>query len=498
MDRRDFLKNMSMAACGALVSSAGFNALAADNESYYQQFKRQLKANPILRGWEGLSADIAPREFTWQGKLPDALVGRQFYRNGPARAVLGNQRYTHWFDGDGFVHRYAFGKQAVTHSGRFVRTKKFNAESRAGRFLYNGAGSVIENARPSKSAETVNTANIALLPVNGDLWALWEAAMPYNLDPTTLETKGQVSLDNALDGVPFSAHPHADRFGNIWNFGDLSFFGQPAMVIYQLNSQGKLLQYKMVSAPASYVHDFAVTDNHLIFYFPPITKQHGAETLIDSMQWHKDQPGQLLVIDKNTLTPVMQVPFDSGFVFHFGNAWQQGQQLVVNACWYNNADVMLNGVNSVIAEQAQQHHRSTAAQIHIDLSANTARLQSTNHEMEFVQFDGRFTGKPTAQQFGVYAANTAGRADYNSIAALNTESGVLDLHRLGNDFLTEEPLFIPTGNKPGEGYLVNTALNFKEGATYCMVFNAQHVSDGPVAWVKLDNYMPMGFHGAVI
>lgn len=497
MERRDFLKGLGLAACGTMAYSAGFNVLASETESFYEEFKRRIKDNPVLRGWEGLTADIPSRQFQWQGKLPDVLVGKQFYRNGPARAVLGEQRYTHWFDGDGFVHRYAFGKKSVAHSGRFVRTRKFEAENRAGRFLYNGAGSLVENPRPSKSAETVNTANIALLPVEGELWALWEAAMPYKLDTTTLETKGQVSLNDGLDGVPFSAHPHADRFGNLWNFGDLSFFGQKALMVYQLSPKGKLLNYKMVPAPASYVHDFAVTDNHLIFYFPPISKSHG-ETLIDSMKWQGDQPGQLLIIDKNTLEPVMQLPFHAGFIFHFGNAWQQGQSLVVNACWYNNADVMLQGVEQVFNSHGGTHDRSTAAQIHIDLAAKTARLENTAHIMEFVQFDTRFTGEATAQQFGVYASETVGRGDYNSIASLNTRTGALDLHVLGNDFLTEEPLFIPTGDKPGEGYLVNTALNFVEGATYCMVFDAQHVSDGPVAWAKLDTYMPMGFHGAVI
>lgn len=497
MKRRDFLKNMGLAACGAASYSAGFNVFAGQADSFYQQFRRALKDNPMLRGWEGLTADIPTRDFQWQGKLPDALVGKQFYRNGPARAVLGEQRYTHWFDGDGFVHRYAFAKQSLTHSGRFVRTRKFEAETKAGRFLYNGAGSVVDNARPSKNAEAVNTANIALLPVQGELWALWEAAMPYKLDPGTLETRGQVSLADELDGVPFSAHPHADRAGNLWNFGDLSFFGQKAIMVYQLSPHGKLMNYKMVSAPASYVHDFAVTDNHLIFYFPPISKSHG-ETLIDSMTWCDDQPGQLLVVDKSTLETVLQIPFEAGFIFHFGNAWQQGQSLVVNTCWYNNADVMLNGVDKMVTHPDMQHDRSTAAQIHIDLTASTARLENTSHIMEFVQFDSRFTGQPTAIQYGVYAFDALKRGDYNSIAALNTKSGALDLHVLGNDYLTEEPLFIPTGSKSGEGYLVNTALNFIEGVTYCMVFDAQHVSDGPVAWAKLDSAMPMGFHGTVI
>lgn len=497
MKRRDFLKGAGLLGGSALLSGLGTKAFAQQAESFYTQFQRELKKHPILRGWQGLSEDIAPRHFSWRGRLPKVLDGKQFYRNGPARFVLGEQRYSHWFDGDGLVHRYAFDEKGLTHSGRFVRTKKFEEENRAGRFLYDGAGSIIENSRAPKSVEAVNAANISLLPVNNELWALWEAAMPYSVDPTSLQTKGLVSLAAELEGIPFSAHPHKDRDGNIWNFGDLSYLGQSAIILYQLSPQGKLLQYKVVPAPQSYVHDFAVTDNHLVFYFPPIHKKSGP-TFIDAMEWRGNEAGQLLVIDKNTLAPILQLPFDTGFIFHFGNAWQNNHTLTINTCWYPNADIMLRDVMNPIAEPSKRHSRSFAAQIIIDLKNKTARLDQSKTSMEFVQFDQRFMGQSTSIQYGVHASQNVTHGKYNCIASINTTTGQVDRYNLGNDFIAEEPLFVPSGPKQGEGYLVNTALNFKEGATYCMVFNAQHIADGPVAWSKLETYMPIGFHGALI
>lgn len=497
MDRRNFVKMIGLAGCSTLASSFSLNAFAETTLSFYEEFNHQIKQRPILRGWEGLNQDIAARTFTWEGKLPNELEGKNFYRNGPARVVLNNERYTHWFDGDGFVHRYALRGKGLTHSGKFVRTKKFNEESNANRFLYNGGGSVIRHAKMSKNAEAVNAANIALLPVNNELWALWEGAMPYKINPQTLNTEGQVSLEQTLDGMPFSAHPHTDSAGNIWNFGDLSFFGHSAMMLYQLSPQGKLIKYKMVDTPKSYVHDFAVTDNYLIFYFPPISKGRG-NTLIDSMTWHGDDPGELLVIDKNTLEPALRTPFDAGFVFHFGNAWQNGQTLTLNACWYDNADVILNDVKTIAKTGKRLKKRSTAAQIHINLANKTATLDNSTTTMEFVQFDNRFTGKATAIQYGVHASTSLSHSEYNSIASVNTKTGAVDSYSFGDHFITEEPLFVPTGRQQGEGYLVNSGLDFKSGHTYCCVFNAQRISDGPVAQAKLDTYMPLGFHGAII
>jgi len=114
-----------------------------------------------LRGWEGLKQDIPPNFVNWQGKLPTELAGHTLFRNGPGRQQLGGERYTHWFDGDGFVNRYALTQHGVSHSGKFVRTSKFEQETRAGRFLYNGAGSRIQNPQTLKGPESVNTANIA-------------------------------------------------------------------------------------------------------------------------------------------------------------------------------------------------------------------------------------------------------------------------------------------------------------------------------------------------
>jgi len=497
MDRRHFVKMLGLAGCTTLAPSFSLNAFAETGLSFYEEFNNQLEHHPILRGWEGLTDDIAERNFAWQGKLPRELEGKHFYRNGPARTVLNNERYTHWFDGDGFVHRYALQNKGLTHSGKFVRTKKFNEESNANRFLYNGGGSVIRHSKMSKNSEAVNAANIALLPVNNELWALWEGAMPYKVNPHTLDTEGQVSLAQGLDGMPFSAHPHTDRAGNIWNFGDLSFFGHSAIMVYQLSPQGKLIKYKMIDAPQSYIHDFAITDNYLIFYFPPITKGRG-NTLIDSMTWHGDNQGALLVVDKNTLEPVLRTPFDAGFIFHFGNAWQDGQVLTVNACWYHNADVIFNDVKTVAQTNMHLNDSSTAAQLRIHLGNKTATLDNSTTSMEFVQFDDRFTGKTTAVQYGVHASTPLPHSEYNSIASVNTQSGVVDSYSFGDHFITEEPLFVPTGSKQGEGYLVNTGLDFKSGHTYCCVFDAQHISDGPVAQAKLDTYMPLGFHGAII
>lgn len=493
MKRRDFLVNTTklFAAIGALGASRGLWALTG--KSYFDVFNEALASNPILLGWQGLAHDIAPYHVNWQGQLPKALIGKTLYRNGPGKQSRGGERYQHWFDGDGFINQFTFDAKGLTHQGKFVRTQKYLAEEQAGRFLYNGAGSRVNKPQPARSNETINTANTALLSVNNEIWALWEAGAPYRLN-RELHTLGQREFSSELAGVPFSAHPHQDKNGFIWNFGDISFFGQDAMVIYQLDASGKLLKYGVVPARASYVHDFTECDDYLIFYLPPIKRRSGT-TFIEQLYWDGEQGGELLVIAKANLTVVKRIAFDAGFVFHFGQAIQQGDSIHFTACWYQNADVMLNAMHEIAAHLSeQQHHKSVLKRIEINLESATARLHEGVASMEFVQYaNNRSASLQT--HFGV-GTHRQSDEQYNSVVAVNFKQQHVSHYWAGEHCIVEEPRVMVVSER--EQYLVNTQLNYGKGISELCVYNALALQDGPIAKAQLQQQIPLGFHGVLV
>ena len=506
MERREFLlKALATLATSSLMLQSR-SLWAMQGKSYAELFDNALKTQPILKGWQGLSNDIAPYSVAWEGKLPSELYGRRFFRNGPGLQCRAGERYEHWFDGDGFINQFTLGEQ-LTHQGRFVRTAKFEQESRAGHFLYNGAGSRVANARPIRSNETINTANTALLPLGNEILALWEAGAPYRLDSQSLETKGALSFSEALSGVPFSAHPHKDSQGFIWNFGDLSLLGYPGMMLYQMDAAGKLLKYHSIPVEAGYVHDFVVTDNYLVFYLPPI-KLERAELYLESLKWQPNQGGRLLLVDKNSLTISREIPFEPGFVFHFGNGFEiktdQRQQLVLSACWYPNADVMLKSMQHVAdPEHLFSTDKAELCNIQIDLNGADARLVKSGLAFEFIQFDGRLSGQPGATHFGV--SKQRGKV-FNGLAAVSASAtsgvasdepfGKQQYFGFGDTVIAEEPLFIPSAEHGG--YLINTSLDYRAGQTHVNLFLAERLSDGPIARATLKQQLPLGFHGAVV
>ena len=96
--------------------------------------------------------------------------------------------------------------------------------------LYNGAGTHFKTALPIRNNETTNVANTSVQLLNGELLAMWEAGAPYRLDPDSLTTLGQLEFNADLSGVPFSAHPHFDEKGELWNIGSVPFARHPTLL----------------------------------------------------------------------------------------------------------------------------------------------------------------------------------------------------------------------------------------------------------------------------
>ena len=102
MQRRHFLQSLGLTASGLLAPIT--SAWADQTEINETSTPSLFRANPkltFLRGLQGQDIQIAQARIV--GKLPPSLRGN-FFRNGPGLFERGDQRYHHWFDGDGMVH----------------------------------------------------------------------------------------------------------------------------------------------------------------------------------------------------------------------------------------------------------------------------------------------------------------------------------------------------------------------------------------------------------
>ena len=66
------------------------------------------------------------------GNIPSWLNG-VLVRNGPALFEIGQESFTHWFDGQAMLHSYTFKEGGVTYTNKFLDTSNLRAHRKAGK-----------------------------------------------------------------------------------------------------------------------------------------------------------------------------------------------------------------------------------------------------------------------------------------------------------------------------------------------------------------------------
>jgi all-trans-8'-apo-beta-carotenal 15,15'-oxygenase len=466
-------------------------------------FAHAASAKPWTVGYETLDHDLTETSLPVVGTLPPGVRGT-FFRNGPATHERGGQRYAHRWDGDGMVQAFRFGS-GVSHFGRFVQTAKRLAESKADRFLVNAFGTYIPGTVPvPEDIDTINPANINLCMNGAELLALWEPGSAYRLKPDTLETLGVKTWRVDLKGSAFSAHPKREPDGTLWNFGADPLKGE--LTIYCIDAHGQLQRSKTLRfAKLAYMHDFAVTEKHLVFVIPPtlVNKQRldTGMSFAQACEWTPTLGTQVLVVSKADWSQSWYELPPSG-VFHIANAWEDEAGVIrLQFMGAPNPISMLAGFSIM---QGEYRHRPGAFMTLVEIVPGKSATQEVvrSLEAEFPVIDRMLVGRrnSTVLCVGRSADRDADVPGYDELVSFDVERGASERYAYGLDWMVEEHLLVPEATRPADPatWVIGTALNMRSRQTVVSVFNASAIADGPVAQASLPIALPLGLHGLFV
>ena len=438
------------------------------------------------------------------GQLPEGLQGT-LLRNGPNPPFPRERQ--HLFTGDGMLHAFCLAGGRASYRNRWVRTSGWQAERRAGRSLFDATGRPVDPHDPALPAVDDGAANTHVIEHAGRLLALEEAHLPIEIDPATLATRGACDFGGRLQG-PFTAHPKTDPAT-----GELLFFGYsasgpftPDIRFGTLDAQGRVTRHEMLRAPfCSMVHDFAVTEHHILFPVLPLTgSMERAQRGMPPWAWEPELGSRVGILPRNA--PASDIRWFEGeacYVFHVMNAWEErdarGHRIL-------RADVMRFDQAPLFPYadgRPTDRERSVArlARWSFDLDGNSNRFTEEPLDDlagEFPRMDDRFAGR--AYRHGWYACQREAvmGAGYEGIAHHDALRGrVATWHVPPGDRLSE-PVFVPrAADAPeGEGWLLAVVQRTQEGRSDLLVLDAQDLPHGPVATVQLSHRVPAGFHGS--
>ena len=453
-----------------------------------------------------LKAPLASGPLPVQGRWPAALRGT-LYRVGPARRELGGVNMNHWFDGDGMLQAFRFGGDAaaprISHQGALLGTPKLQAEEAAGRLLYSGFATTLAGTPPLAGPDTVNPANINLLPLpaTGELLALWEAGSALSVDPATLRSRGFKTWSAPTQGAPFSAHPRTAPDGTVWSFGYMPGTGK--LLVYEIAPHGQLRRTHLVDAPqADMVHDFAITQRHIVFLLMPLkySGQPGLGDPLSHYHWDDKAPLAVLLLDKADFK-VQRFELPATGLFHIANAWEEAGTVQVRFVAQPGILRTLHQLRVDTPRNAADAAPTQWTHITLNPATGQARMEHTGlNSVEFPRIHPARHGLPT--QYTTLLARSAGMDarvhGFDTVLALQGDKP--QRHVYGTGWVAEEHVYVPAspGAPEGRGWVVGTAYHWPTERTTLSVFDAQAVNAGPIARVTLPYGLPLGLHGQFI
>jgi len=431
------------------------------------------------------------------GELPRELNGT-LYRNGPNPQF--NSPGAHWFVGDGMLHAFHLEEGRASYRNRWIRTPKWQAEHDAGRALFGGFGRKLPDAPASTTADG-GVANTNIIFHAGRLLALEEAHLPTEIEPGSLSTRGYCNYGSRIAG-PFTAHPKIDPVK-----GEMVFFGYnaagpltPTLSYGTISAGGAVTRFGRFEAPyASMVHDFIVTQNHMLFPILPITGSMArAMKGQPPYAWEPDKGAYVGVMKRNGAdSDVKWFRAESCYVFHVMNAWEDGDRIIADVMQFEEAPLFPH-TDGRPTDPAKSRARLTRWTF--DLAGQTDRFSQTPLDDltgEFPRVDDRRAGLKSGH--GWYAcANPEQASEWLSgIAHVDGHGARAGRYHLPAGDTISEPVFVARGPDAAEadGWLLAVVWRARENRSDLAVFNATAIAAGPVALVHLEHRVPDGFHG---
>jgi carotenoid cleavage dioxygenase len=206
--------------------------------------------------------------------------------------------------------------------------------------------------------------------------------------------------------------------------------------------------------------------------------------------WEGDKLNTYFIITNRVGQEVMRLETDPCHVYHFANAYEYGDCILIDAL-VSKVEPLMPNRDGKIASSAD----STAylARFTIDLKKPSIQLKYLGQNPgEFPRFDERFNG----YAYRYLYMSSQGKLDsfFDQIMHYDLRQEKTTVHEFGDDIPTE-PVFVPRSAEEGDGYLLVVVYRVREDRSDVVILDAKDVAAKPLAVIKIPHRIPFGFHG---
>jgi beta,beta-carotene 9',10'-dioxygenase len=466
-----------------------------------------VSTEPTL-GFSTLDREVTVDELALTGALPSWLRG-SLLRTGPAKFEAGTHRMRHWFDGLAMLHRFTIEDGRVSYGNRFLQSRAYRAARDQERIAYSEFAtdpcrSLFKRVQTLFAPESTlsDNANVNVARLGERFVAMTETPLPVQFDPETLETAGVRPF--AAPGQLTTAHPHLDRVsGGMLNYAaklgarsSYRFFAlQPPQGAEQ-SASPRMIASLPVKEPA-YMHSFGLTERWLVLAeFPlvvnPLALALSGRPYIENYRWKPELGTRFTLVDRVSGETVAGFRSEPCFAFHHVNAYEDGDEVVVDLCASGDAGVIEDlYLDRLRAGKPVASAELTRFRLRMsDRSVQRERLADGDIELPRINYV-RCNERPYRYVWGV--GNGPGGWFERIVKVDIDEGATLSWSEPG--CYAGEPVFVahPQAEDEDDGVLLSVVLDAGAGMSFMLVLDARDL--GELARAQAPHHIPFGFHG---
>jgi beta,beta-carotene 9',10'-dioxygenase len=435
------------------------------------------------------------------GAVPAWLTGA-LVRVTPALFEVGGRRLNHWFDGLATLNRFGFADGHVSYGSRFIESRAYQdakeGEWRRGGFATDPCRSIFKRVQQIFSPDPTDNPNVNLARIGERYIAMTETPLPIEFDPETLDTIGQLDYADELKGHATTAHPHHDadrdelvnyvaRFSRV---SEYVLYGMPAG-----STRRRVIARMPVKAPA-YMHAFGMSERYLILAeYPlrvnPLRLAFSGRPFIENYVWNGDEPTRFQVFDRASGELRGTYETDAFFCFHHVNAFERGDELVVDLCAYADSSL----IDSLYLDQDGARGGFPPAELRrytIDLAGGSARSEPlTEGTLELPRID--YARRNTRDYSYAYFTGADG-GWVDRLVKVDVRDGSRSEWGAEGCY-PGEPVFVrePGTEAEDAGVVLSVVLDAAAGRSFLLVLHAGSFEE--IARAEAPHHIPFGFHG---
>jgi len=276
---------------------------------------------------------------------------------------------------------------------------------------------------------------------------------------------------------------------------------KPCLHIYRINSAGQMVAKGQVPlAQFPFCHDFAITDRYAIFFVGSIvfdgmgSVMLGRKTISDVVKYDQNINMKVHVVDLNDLSVTRTFETDHGAIVHFGNAFEQGDEIIVDTMYQEGFEA--NATLTDVFNESAKFNGGIYRRYTLNMKDGTMDMSVvSNTESEFPTYNTGYSGRKHSTCYTACSVENGYNGFFNGFQKVSYD-GDCELVTLPPGFYGSEPLFAPAKNAQHEddGYLLEVVYDGFAHKSELQIYRADNVQD-QVARLPLQHHLPHQFHG---